>query len=130
MLTSRVIWLSQLLWNRFERGSSENTVTPYLSFTVETRSNDLTHHQPYKVRQVCIHKLISHMHDAEGFGYRVIAKKLNSWGVRTDRGGTWSSSKVYSVLKRKRQRDQRIYDVRQRSYSLKVENMRLEYHPL
>lgn len=112
------------------KGVVSEGITPHLTFTVETQSNDLTYHQPYKVRQVCIHKLISHMHDAEGFGYRVIAKKLNSWGIRTERGTTWNSPKVYSVLKRKRERDQRISEVREKTFPLKIEDMRLEYYPL
>ena len=104
--------------------------TPHLTFTVETQSNDLTYHQPYKVRQVCIHKLISHMHDAEGFGYRVIAKKLNSWGIQTERGTMWNSPKVNSVLKRQRQRDQRISELREKTYSLQIKDIQLEYSPL
>lgn len=60
------------------KGVVFDEITPHLIFTVETQPNDLTYHQPYKVRQVIVHNLISHMHDAEGFGYRVIAKKLNA----------------------------------------------------
>jgi hypothetical protein len=104
--------------------------TLHLTFTVETQSNDLTYHQPYKVRQVCIHKLISHMHDAEGFGYRVIAKKLNSWRIQTERGTMWNSPKVNSVLKRQRQRDQRISELREKTYSLQIKDIQLEYSPL
>ena len=70
------------------------------------------------------------MHDAEGFGYRVIAKKLNSWRIRTERGTTWNSPKVYSVLKRKRERDHRISEVREKTFALKIEDMRLKYYPL
>ena len=57
--------------------------TPFLVFTVQTQSNDLTYPQPYKVRQQVMHRLIEYMHDEEGMGYRTIAKKLNSWGIKT-----------------------------------------------
>ena len=36
------------------KGVVFNGITPYLTFTVESQSNDLTYHQPYKVRQSII----------------------------------------------------------------------------
>ena len=109
---------------------STNGITPYLTFTVESQSNDLTYHQPYKVRQSIIHNLISYMHELEGYGYRTIAKKLNSWGIQTERGTMWNSPKVHSVLKRQRQRDQRISELREKTYSLQIKDIQLEYSPL
>ena len=42
------------------------------------------------------------MHD-EGFGYRRIAAKLNTFGIKTVRNTIWNNAKVYSVLKRNHQ---------------------------
>ena len=99
-----------------------------LEFTVETQSNNLTYHQPYTKRQQITYNLIQHLHDVEGWGYRVIAKKMNSWGVKTQRGKTWSNSSVHSVLKRRHQRDVRIEELRNKKYPTKVSRMVIKYY--
>ena len=65
------------------------------------------------------------MNKEEKIGYRTIARKFNSWGIKTTRGKTWSSGSVHSVLKRKTQRDERIGD-RKKKYPTKLENFRIE----
>ena len=99
-----------------------------LEFTVETQSNNLTYHQPYTKRQQITYKLIKHLHDVEGWGYRVIARKMNSWEVKTHRGKTWGSGSVHSVLKRKHQRDLRIEGVRNKKYPIKTSKMVVRCH--
>ena len=99
-----------------------------LEFTVETQSNKLTYHQSYTKRQQITYKLIKHLHDDEGWGYRVIARKMNSWGVKTHRGKTWGSGSVHSVLKRKHQRDLRIEGVRNKKYPIKISKMVVRCH--
>jgi hypothetical protein len=99
-----------------------------LEFTIETQSNNLTYHKPYSKRQQITYKLIKHLHDVEGWGYRVIARKMNSWGVKTHRGKTWGSGSVHSVLKRKYQRDLRIDGVRNKKYPIKISKMVVRCH--
>jgi len=41
-------------------------------------------------------------------GYRRIAYRLNERGILTSRGNVWSSPQVYSVLKRYRERQERL----------------------
>ena len=55
-----------------------------------------------------IYVLIKHLHEKEGLGYRKISQKLNSWGIKTQRGKEWFNTSVFSVLKRKHQRDMRL----------------------
>ena len=64
----------------------------------------------------------------EGLGYRKISQKLNSWGIPTHRGKTWFNTSVYSVLKRKHQRDMRVEQLRKREYPIKISKMSLEYY--
>ena len=66
------------------------------------------------------------MNKEEKIGYRTIARKFNSWGIKTTRGKTWSSGSVYSVLKRKTQSEERIGD-RKKNQPSKLENFRIEY---
>ena len=94
-----------------------------LEFTVETRSNNLTYHQPYTKRQQITYKFIKHLHDVEEWGYRVIARKMNSWGIKTQRGKTWGSGSVHSVLKRMHERDVRIENIRNKKYPIKISKM-------
>lgn len=62
------------------------------------------------------------MHD-EGLGYRRIASNLNAFGIKTTRKTTWSNAKVYSVLKRRHQRDVRIEEFRCKKFPTKVSPM-------
>ena len=54
-----------------------------------------------------IHDQIKSLHDG-GMGYRRIAKHLNELGVKTIRGNEWGSNNVHSVLKRNRERLNRL----------------------
>tara|TARA_B100001013_G_C24528256_1_gene409725 strand:- start:668 stop:874 length:207 start_codon:yes stop_codon:yes gene_type:complete len=67
------------------------------------------------------------MHD-EGMGYRRIATKLNAFGIKTARNTTWNNAKVYSVLKRRHQRDVRIEDIRNKKFPTKVSRMVIRYY--
>ena len=55
-----------------------------------------------------VYLLIKYLHEEEGLGYRKISQKLNSWGIKTHRGKEWFNTSVFSVLKRKHQRDMRL----------------------
>ena len=62
---------------------------PHLEFTIEVQSNNLTHHQTYSKKQEVSHQLVTYLHTIEGLGYRKISRKLNQWGIPTQRGKEW-----------------------------------------
>ena len=105
----------------------ENTI-PYLEFEVEIESNDLTFRSVYSKRQQVVLNLIKYLHEEKGLGYRKIRDKLNSWGIKTERGNTWFNTSVYSVLKRHRQREERIKNQRKRRYLIEVGKFKLNNH--
>ena len=65
-----------------------------------------------------IHDQIKTLHD-EGLGYRRIAKQLNEQGIKTIRGNEWGSNNVHSVLKRNKERLERL--------KVKEEESEIEY---
>ena len=88
------------------------TTTPFLVFSIEIQSNDLSYHQEYSKRQEIVYQLIKHLHEKEELGYRKISQKLDSWGVKTQRGKQWFNTSVSSVLKKKRLRNERVESIR------------------
>ena len=60
-------------------------------------------------------------------GYRKISDFLNRCGVKTQRNKTWSNSSVHSVLKRKKQRDERIKNIRDRIFETQISKFELKY---
>ena len=101
--------------------------TPYLEITITVQSNNLTYHQPYTKKQQVVYELIRMLHEDKGLGYRKISKKLNSWGIKTQRGNKWFNTSVSSVLKRKHQRDFRIEEVRKQDYQIQMDRLKLKY---
>ncbi|MDA8978836.1 recombinase family protein [bacterium] len=71
--------------------------------------------------------LIHYLHENEGLGYRRISQKLNSWGIPTIRGNKWFNTSVHSVLKRKRQRDERINNQRLEEFDTHISKFHLKY---
>ena len=94
----------------------------YLSFILYCRSNNLTYETPYSKRQFVILSLIVEL-KKQGLGYRRIAHKFNSWGIKTDRGNIWTPPSVHSVMKRYGQRVFRIDAVRNKKYPSKLSSM-------
>ena len=99
----------------------------YVTFIVSVRTNKLTHLQKYSKRQECLYQLIKYLHDEKGLGYRKISHFLNRSGIKTQRNKTFSNSSVHSILKRKKQREERIKEVRNKEYSVSMSKMKLEY---
>ena len=62
---------------------------------------------PYPEYRNFIHNKIAELHDG-GMGYRKIAKHLNELGIKTIRGNEWKNTTVFSVLKRNRERLNRL----------------------
>lgn len=102
----------------------ENTI-PYLEFEIELESNNLTFERKYSKRQLSVYQLIKYLHEEKGLGYRKISNKLNSWGIKTERGNIWFNTSVHSVLKRKYQRDIRIKQVRNKKFPIKIFKMKV-----
>ena len=61
----------------------------------------------YSKRQQENYDLIKSLHD-DGLGYRKISKILNDKGIKTSRGNTWTNTKVFSVLKKYKEREDRL----------------------
>ena len=54
-----------------------------------------------------------------------IADKLNSLGIKTHRGKLFSSGSIHSILKRKKERDKWIEEVRNKEFPVKILNFDL-----
>ena len=61
----------------------------------------------YSKSQKEIHDLVKSLHDS-GLGYRRIAQHLNSKNITTLTGKEWKGNYVFAVLKRYRQREERL----------------------
>ena len=60
-------------------------------------------------------------------GYRKIADYLNEQGIKTARGNTWKNTQVFSVLKKYRQRLDRIKNVRQFDHGIEIGKFELKW---
>ena len=100
---------------------------PHLCFTTIIQSNDLIYLQEYSVRQSIIHILIQYLYEKREMGYRKISTFLNRSGIKSERGKKFSNSSVHSVLKRKKERDTKIRDVRKKKYEFILKDMRIIY---
>ena len=100
---------------------------PFLVFSLEITSNNLTYEgNGYTPHQLFLLTLVSTLYD-RGYGYRKIAKKLNKWGVKTARGNTFFNTSVSSILKKKRERDARIEELRNKEYPIKLSKLSIHY---
>ena len=59
-------------------------------------------------------------------GYRKIADYLNEQLIKTVRGNTWKNTQVFSVLKKYRQRLDRIKNVRQFVHGIEIGKFELK----
>ena len=62
-----------------------------------------------------------------GMTYSNIANYLNEKGIKTPRGKTWTCSHAHSVVKRYRQRQERIEEVRRKNYEPQLSKMELRW---
>ena len=86
---------------------SEQGYSQYLCFNVIVGSNDLCVEQKYTEEQQRNHDLIKPLHDG-GMGYRKISHYLNDKVITTSKGNRWKNTQVYSVLKRYKERQERL----------------------
>ena len=78
-------------------------------FSVKVRTNKfaLKQNQKYSPEQEKIFQKIKSLHQS-GLGYRKIAHKLNAENITTHKGKKWGCNNVYSVLKRLKEREDRL----------------------
>ena len=82
----------------------------YLCFSVFCSTNKLVSDRNkhlWSEEQQKTHDLIKSLHDS-GMGYRKISHHLNEQGIKTPKGNLWGGNNVHSVLKRNRERLQRL----------------------
>ncbi len=70
---------------------------------------------PYSEYQQFLHDTIKDLHDG-GMGYKKIAVWLNENGYQTPRGKRFYNTHVFSILKKKRLRDERLNREVEREY--------------
>ena len=129
MLISQETQQSQLLLNEGEFGFSETKYSHFLCFKVHARTNKLVYSQTskYKQEQQELHDYIKSLHDS-GMSYRRITKLLIKKGIKTHTGKEWgkTGNSVYSVLKKYRQREERL-ELLNKEYELEWGEMRIEW---
>ena len=113
-----------MIWD----GTLYESVIPCLEFSMVFQSNKLIYQKEYTKRQQIIYVLIKHLHDIEGFGYRKISQWLNKSGIKTHRGKKWFNSSVFSVLKRKHERDLRNEQIRNQHFPSKISKFEVNYY--
>ena len=69
----------------------------------------------YSDYQHFLHDTIKDLHDG-GMGYRKISDWLNEKGYKTPRGKRFTNTHVFSILKKKRLRDERLNQEVEREY--------------
>ena len=92
--------------------SSNGDFSYYLRFNVSIRFNHLNpqyNKDIYTEKNYDTYKLIKSLRD-EGWSYRRISKHFNEKGILTHKGKKWgeTGNSVYSVLKRYRERVERL----------------------
>lgn len=99
-----------------------------IEFTLTAQSNNLLHDFNISKRQIVIHKLISFMKYEKNMSWRRISSWLNHSGIKTHRGNTWSKtgSSVYSVIKRMKERENRLQNVRGAKFKSQIEDFKIK----
>jgi len=115
--------------NKSEYGFSETKYSHYLCFQVSNRTNrfNARNRDRYSNRQKELHDHIKSLHYS-GMSYRRITKLLNKKGIKTHTGKEWSvsGSSVHSVLKKYRQREERL-ELINKEYELEWGTMKVKW---
>ena len=121
--------INRSLLNKSEYGFSETKYSHYLCFKVSNRTNRFIARNTdrYSERQKELHDYIKNLHDS-GMSYRRITKLLNKKGIKTHTGKEWgeTGNSVYSVLKKYRQREERL-ELLNREYELEWGTMEVKW---
>ena len=81
--------------------------------------------RPYSKRQEKLHRIIEKLQEYRHMSLKSIAVKLNTLGIKTHRGKSFSSGSIHSILKRKKERDKWIGEVRSKEFPIKIINFDL-----
>ena len=81
--------------------------------------------RPYSERQVKLHIIIKKLKEKRHMSLKNIADKLNALDIKTHRGKAFSSCSIHSILKRKKERDKWIEEVRNKEFPIKIINFDL-----
>ena len=114
--------LNQSLSSKFKqriRNSESITLEFNLNFQDNSLSYDDSKEKELNQRQIILHSLIFYMYEERGMSYRKISKWLNRSGIKTHQGNTWgeTGNSVYSVLKRMKEREERLNDMKYKTKS-------------
>jgi len=85
----------------------------------------LVYLRPYSERQEKLHRIIEKLQEYRHMSLKNIANKLNTLGIKTHRGKLFSSGSIHSILKRKKERDKWIEEVRNKEFPIKIINFDL-----
>ena len=96
-----------------------------LSFNILFQRNDLVYLRPYSERQEKLHRIIEKLQENRHMSLKSIADKLNTLGIKTHRGKSFSSGSIHSILKRKKERDKWIEKIRNKEFPIKIINFDL-----
>lgn len=96
-----------------------------LSFNIIFQRNDLVYLRPYSERQEKLHRIVEKLQEYRHMSLKSIADKLNALGIKTHRGKSFSSGSIHSILKRKKERDKWIEEVRNKEFPVKILNFDL-----
>jgi DNA-binding transcriptional MerR regulator len=96
-----------------------------LSFNILFQRNDLVFLRPYSERQEKLHRIIKKLQEYRHMSLKSIADKLNTLGIKTHRGKSFSSASIHSILKRKKEREKWIEEVRNKKSPIKIINFDL-----
>ena len=96
-----------------------------LSFNILFQRNDLVYLKPYSKRQEKLHRIIEKLQEYRHMSLKNIADKLNALDIKTHRGKVFSGGSIHSILKRKKERDKWIGEVRNKEFPFQVSNFEL-----
>ena len=80
--------------------------------------------RPYSERQEKLHRIIQKLQEKRHLSLKGIADKLNTLGIKTHRGNTFSSGSIHSILKEKK-KEKWMEEVRNREFPVKILNFDL-----
>ena len=81
--------------------------------------------RPYSERQEKLHRIIEKLQEYRHMSLKSIANKLNALGIKTHRGKSFSSGSIHSILKRKKERDRWVDEIRNKKFPIKIINFNL-----
>ena len=101
----------------------------YLCFKVSFGTNNLLKdYNPTKWSDSQQEKydLVKSLQD-EGMGYRRIAQHLNARGIKTTTGKEWKNSHVFAFIKRYKEREHRLKNVKTHNYGVEIGKFELKW---